>query len=96
MLLYDPLTKLPNRNLLVTKVSELLKFNEFGRYMAVLFIDLDEFKKINDSFGHEVGDEALKLLASTLSKNIPSNDILVRWGEMNLLLSLIMFGIKLK
>ncbi|MGR5308357.1 PAS domain-containing protein, partial [Vibrio mediterranei] len=38
--LYDPLTKLPNRNLLVTKVSELLKFNEFGRYMAVLFIDL--------------------------------------------------------
>ncbi|OIN29132.1 hypothetical protein AWH66_2007860 [Vibrio barjaei] len=78
--LYDPLTKLPNRNLLVTKVSELLKFNEFGRYMAVLFIDLDDFKKINDSFGHEVGDEALKLLASTLSKNIPSNDILVRWG----------------
>ncbi|MGR5308380.1 GGDEF domain-containing protein, partial [Vibrio mediterranei] len=64
----------------MTKVSELLKFNEFGRYMAVLFIDLDEFKKINDSFGHEVGDEALKLLASTLSKNIPSNDILVRWG----------------
>ncbi|CAH6815778.1 sensor domain-containing protein [Vibrio chagasii] len=78
--LYDPLTQLPNRNLLVTKVSELIKFNQIDRYMAVLFIDLDDFKRINDSFGHEVGDEALKLLASTLSKNIPSNDILVRWG----------------
>lgn len=66
----DPLTNLYNRNIL----------NEVISYSAVVMCDVDEFKKANDSFGHDYGDEVLKLVAKTLKANTRSNDIICRYG----------------
>ncbi|MBQ1812630.1 MAG: GGDEF domain-containing protein [Bacilli bacterium] len=66
----DPLTGLYNRNIL----------NEVISYSAIVMCDVDDFKKINDTFGHDFGDEVLKLVAKTLKSNTRSNDIVCRYG----------------
>jgi len=48
--------------------------------MAVIFIDVDSFKEINDTYGHDVGDEVLKMVASKLIDSIRQTDIAARWG----------------
>ncbi len=79
--LVDILTGVVNRKFLDNKISgDLNEFNRYGTKLGLLFIDIDHFKEINDNFGHNIGDEILKMVAGTLSKNIRSFDTAGRWG----------------
>ncbi|MBA6372539.1 MULTISPECIES: EAL domain-containing protein [unclassified Colwellia] len=78
---HDTLTSLPNRHLLFEKLEHLSELHrETPTYFAVLFCDLDRFKSINDSLGHEVGDELLKSVANRLNAKLRDNDIIARSG----------------
>ena len=78
---YDPLTHLPNRRLLLEKIQEAqLDCQRSGDFAALLFIDLDHFKRLNDSFGHSFGDDLLRQLAERLQLSIRATDTLARPG----------------
>ncbi len=80
--LHDPLTNLPNRTLLLERLDlaiERAKCSENYRY-AVLFVDLDRFKVINDSLGHSVGDQLLVAIAQRLKKYLRGTDLVARLG----------------
>ena len=86
---YDTLTDLPNRNYFDENLEiALVKAKNNNNLMAVVFLDLDCFKNINDSLGHKVGDQLLKSFAQRLSSCVRNNDIISRWGgdEFTLLL----------
>jgi diguanylate cyclase (GGDEF)-like protein/PAS domain S-box-containing protein len=77
----DGLTRLANRTYSQTFIIS--KFNEFRRLgwsFGVIFADVDRFKQVNDTFGHQTGDEVLKMVAQTLVKNCRSFDLVGRWG----------------
>jgi diguanylate cyclase (GGDEF)-like protein/PAS domain S-box-containing protein len=74
---HDPLTGLPNRTLLL---KELAGARRSGRMVAVLFVDLDNFKVINDSAGHDLGDEALRVAARRLTSQVGPRDVVARLG----------------
>ncbi|MCC6609369.1 MAG: PAS domain S-box protein [Burkholderiales bacterium] len=77
----DPLTGLPNRLLLGDRLAQgLLSAQREGELLAVLFIDLDHFKNINDTFGHQVGDLLLKEVARRLGGVVRKGDTLSRLG----------------
>ena len=76
---YDVLTDLPNRALLQRHAGELLKDGE-GRPFAILYIDIDEFKRINDTLGHLIGDEFLKGVAERLRQSVGPDDFIARLG----------------
>jgi len=76
---HDALTGLPNRVALEAAISELLN-REREKLSAVLFIDLDRFKTINDTFGHRTGDRVLTVVAGRLCASLDSNDIVARQG----------------
>ena len=79
--LYDGLTGLPNRALFLDRVTDALARNQRDdQAVAVLFIDLDQFKLINDSLGHEAGNELLRLLAPRLASAVRPGDTLARLG----------------
>ncbi|MDH5654282.1 MAG: GGDEF domain-containing protein, partial [Spirochaetia bacterium] len=79
--LHDPLTNLPNRLFLNEKLKMLKSIaDRTGRSIASIFIDLDNFKQINDNFGHTAGDELLLTIAGILQRKIRSHDLLIRWG----------------
>ncbi|TXC89330.1 EAL domain-containing protein [Metabacillus litoralis] len=63
---YDSLTKLPNRNLMEKHFHTIVSYKEREKPLALLFIDLDRFKKINDTFGHSIGDRLLEKVAERL------------------------------
>ena len=76
---YDSLTGLPNRDLCAIKLSEILTEARLKNFqVAVLFIDLDNFKAVNDSFGHAYGDELLKQTGCRLSNELRENDVIAR------------------
>ncbi|WP_333607419.1 EAL domain-containing protein [Arsukibacterium sp.] len=78
---YDPLTQLPNRSLLLDKTEQAIKEAEAAeKNLALLFMDLDRFKEINESLGHKVGDELLIQVALRLQKLCREQDILSRLG----------------
>jgi len=78
---HDALTGLPNRALLYDRLEQFIKESKRHKNkFAVLFIDLDHFKEINDSLGHNTGDEVLKMIASRLRKVLRSEDTVVRLG----------------
>lgn len=78
---YDPLTQLPNRRLLLERINEVQhECSRTGHYAALLFIDLDHFKRLNDSLGHSSGDELLQQLASRLNPTLRQTDTLARPG----------------
>ena len=86
---HDALTGLPNRILAKDRVEQaILQAKRTGKNAAVLFIDLDGFKTINDSLGHSVGDAMLKMVASRLQENIRAVDTLSRQGGDEFLLIL--------
>ncbi|WP_457622689.1 putative bifunctional diguanylate cyclase/phosphodiesterase [Persephonella sp.] len=78
---YDPLTGAYNR-LFLYENSDLFKFYPF----TVFVIDIDHFKKINDTYGHEIGDYVLKELTKRINRCIRDNDILIRYGGEEFLL----------
>lgn len=81
MATHDELTGLANRVLLKDRLSTAIEFHQRqALQMAVLFIDLDGFKIINDTFGHDVGDELLKIVAQRLSGCVRKSDTVVRFG----------------
>ena len=78
---YDELTELPNRHLLMERLSHGIHAAERNKTeIALLFLDLDRFKIINDSLGHRVGDELLVQVAAKLSKTMRRSDSISRWG----------------
>ncbi|MEY4752587.1 MAG: hypothetical protein RJA44_262 [Pseudomonadota bacterium] len=78
---YDPLTLLPNRRLLLDRLKHaLLSSVRSNRHGALLFIDLDNFKTLNDTLGHDVGDHLLKLVGQRLSGCVGSSDTVARLG----------------
>ncbi|MDY6977723.1 MAG: EAL domain-containing protein [Pseudomonadota bacterium] len=78
---FDTLTGLPNRNLMLDHLDLAIKAAERGNdKVAVLFLDLDNFKDINDTLGHDVGDELLKECAKRLTQNVRANDTVARLG----------------
>ena len=78
---HDPLTLLANRNLFRDRVQHALTLSQYGRSsVAVMFLDLDNFKNINDSLGHEAGDRLLQAVAQRLVKCTRSSDTVARLG----------------
>ena len=78
---HDPLTGLANRRCFIERLEESLKETaHHGERLAVLFIDLDQFKQVNDSLGHGVGDELLVSVAARLSEHVRLIDMLARLG----------------
>lgn len=79
--LHDPLTSLPNRNLFNDRLEHgLAQARRHGWTLAVMFIDLDGFKAINDSHGHAAGDQVLKTVASRLKSMTREDDTVSRHG----------------
>jgi diguanylate cyclase (GGDEF)-like protein len=78
---YDTLTKLPNRILFYDRLKHAIsRSKRSGSKLAVLFMDLDNFKEINDSLGHQAGDVVLRELGVRLKKYIRKSDTLARFG----------------
>lgn len=78
---HDRLTGLPNRNLLNDRLGQLLSLTKrYNQIAAVIFIDLDEFKYINDTYGHNDGDAVLIAIARRLKKLFRSSDVIARIG----------------
>lgn len=99
-LIHDPLTGLKTRKFFNERVeiyiSNIVKVNEgkrrdwFGfKSLSILFIDIDYFKKINDTYGHDVGDMVLKKVAETISKKVRSGDVICRFGGEEILVLLL-------
>ncbi len=77
----DPLTKLNNRRYFMKQLT--IEFERCRRYAyssCIVLIDLDNFKKVNDDYGHEAGDKTLCLMAECLMKNCRTSDSCARWG----------------
>ena len=90
MAMFDVLTGLPNRNMLTFQIEKQLASSiRDDRLVALMFMDLDDFKKVNDSHGHDVGDKLLKAAAMRISRPIRDSDIASRFGgdEFVILLS---------
>ena len=92
----DVLTDLPNRRLMLERMEE-----ENSRYLrhrrpyAILYGDVDDFKRINDRYGHAAGDEALRAIAEAMRNNLRQHDIVCRWGGEEFLVLLPETGLQL-
>ncbi len=79
--LFDTLTGVNNRRFFEQRIDEeILRSLRTGDNLTCLFVDIDFFKKVNDNFGHQVGDTALRHVAELLRSQLRSNDILARYG----------------
>jgi diguanylate cyclase (GGDEF)-like protein/PAS domain S-box-containing protein len=78
---HDVLTNLPNRLLLKTRIDQsIIHANNLNEILAVLFIDIDNFKIINDTYGHTIGDKIINLVASRLKRDLRKKDTISRIG----------------
>jgi diguanylate cyclase (GGDEF)-like protein/PAS domain S-box-containing protein len=78
---YDPLTQIGNRKHIEVKINSALQEYQHMRFpFGILFIDIDHFKVINDTFGHITGDKVLRAVANTLRYNLRETDTCGRWG----------------
>ncbi len=79
--LTDPLTDIPNRRFLERRLDEEIeRCRRYGHPLTCVMLDIDHFKKINDQYGHSVGDSVLKSVADALCKGLRASDILSRYG----------------
>ena len=79
--LHDPLTGLPNRVLLLDRLeAALARLRRHSAYLAVLYLDLDRFKTVNDNLGHDSGDRLLQVVASRLQETLRPSDSVARLG----------------
>lgn len=84
----DPLTGLPNRRALYPAVDALLVATPQGTAGSVILLDLDHFKRINDTYGHNVGDDVLMYTAALLRSVLRDSDTVGRWGGEEFLITL--------
>jgi diguanylate cyclase (GGDEF)-like protein len=78
---FDPLTQSGNRRYFEAQFpSALLEIKGETVNHGLLFLDIDHFKQVNDTYGHNIGDQVLCMVAETLRSNLRSSDIIVRWG----------------
>ncbi|EIF50948.1 EAL domain-containing protein [Sulfurovum sp. AR] len=76
---YDMLTNIPNRTLLLDKLKAFLgKKRQSKEYSALLFLDINHFKKVNETYGHDIGDHLLQLVVKRVDDNIDSHEIFAR------------------
>lgn len=86
---YDTLTGLPNRQYCLEKIQQGIESATRNNYgLAVVLLDVDSFKLLNDSQGHDIGDKFLKAVATRLAEMRPENGLLCRWGSDEFLLLL--------
>lgn len=79
--LHDPLTGLPNRKLLFDRLEQYrLQAQRDGGSFVVCFLDLNRFKQVNDTYGHEAGDQLLKIVAERMAQGLRSSDTIARIG----------------
>lgn len=79
--LHDALTGIGNRRYLEARISSALITQQMHRISTgILMLDIDFFKRVNDVYGHDVGDDVLRMLATTLRRNIRMHDVVGRWG----------------
>ncbi len=76
----DVLTQLPNRLQFQEHLNRALQHQQRDRYLALLFVDLDDFKQVNDAFGHDIGDALLQQVAHRLQQALRQGDLAARWG----------------
>lgn len=81
LMLTDPLTGVGNRRMLELRLDdEILRAQRYGRALTAVYFDLDHFKLVNDSYGHDVGDTVLRLVADSLVANVRQSDHVARLG----------------
>lgn len=81
MAMNDPLTGIANRRFVeISLAARLEELRRYGFPFAILFADVDNFKQINDTYGHAVGDRILKMISATLAHSLRSFDLIGRWG----------------
>ena len=77
----DSLTGLPNRRAFDERISqEYARWKRFGETLALLVLDVDDFKRVNDTFGHKSGDKALAMIAKLLGERVRETDFIARYG----------------
>jgi len=77
----DPLTQLGNRRSIEETIdAKLSQFQRYNILFGLLFFDIDHFKNVNDHYGHNIGDEVLKMISRTVEYNIRASDFVGRWG----------------
>ncbi|MBK9924106.1 MAG: GGDEF domain-containing protein [Anaerolineales bacterium] len=85
----DPLTFLPNRRRIIVELQEeVIRSDRYGTPLSVSILDIDHFKKINDTYGHTTGDEALRSVAAKLRDHIRQPDTIGRYGGEEFLIVL--------
>ncbi len=90
----DWLTQLPNRHRLIHKLEEFINHaNRYSRTVSIIYFDIDNFKMINDRFGHNVGDDVLKELAKLIKSETRVTDACARWGGEEFILVSLESGI---
>lgn len=86
LVFYDSLTKLPNRRLLLERLKHSIEMERRdGKQLALMMLDLDHFKVINDSLGHQAGDELLQQVATRIATRLRKVDIVARLRKVDLL-----------
>lgn len=86
---HDPLTGLFNRRKMITRLTEAINLcQRYQRPLTCIFLDLDDFKHVNDTYGHATGDEVLKVIATQLQNNLRRTDIFARWGGEEFIVAL--------
>jgi len=86
---HDQLTGIPNRRLILERIKvAAIQAKQSGKAFSLAVIDVDDFKSINDQFGHDVGDHALIQIAHALTDRIRAQDVCARWGGEEFMLLL--------
>jgi len=80
LLLHDPLTQVFNRNKLDEKIGISRDLSFISKHISILMLDIDYFKQVNDTYGHDQGDVILKFIATHLKNSLRKEDIVIRWG----------------